>query len=51
MNVSARNIKRITDWIYHKPDYLFIYRGYSLEFKDKQIQLENKKLMQVCSHS
>ena len=50
MNISARNIERITDWINKEPDYSFIYRGYSSEFKDEQIQLENKELMQVCAH-
>ena len=50
MTISERNVQRITDWINKESDYSFIYPGYSFDFKDDQVQLEDKELLQICAH-
>ena len=50
MTRSERNVQRITDWIKQECDYSFIYPGYSFVFKDEQLQLKDKELLQICAH-
>ena len=52
MDHSPHNIQRITEWIQSVVDYNFINPGYTNDFLDDQVLLDqcDKKLKQVCPY-
>ena len=52
MDLSPHNIQRIKKWIQSEVDYNFLNPGYTIDFQDDQILLEQneKQLKQVCPH-
>ena len=52
INLSPHNIQRIKKWIQSEVDYNFLNQGYTIDFKDYQVLLEqnDKELKQVCPH-
>ena len=50
MDLSPQNIQRITEWIQSEVDYNFINPGYTNDFSDDQVLLDqcDKELNQVC---
>ena len=52
MDLSPYNIQRITEWIQSEVDYNFINPGYTNDFPDDQVLLDqcDNELKQVCPH-
>ena len=52
MNLSPHNIQRIKTWIQSEVDYIFLNPGYTIDFQDDRVLLEqnDKELKQVCPH-
>ena len=52
MDFSPHNIQRITKYIQSEVDYNFLNPGYTIDFNDDQILLEqnDKELKKVCPH-
>ena len=50
MDLSPHNIQRMTEWIKSEVDYNFINPGYTNDFSDDQVLLDqcDKELKQVC---
>ena len=50
MDLSPDNIQRITEWIQSKVNYSIIYPGYTNDFSNDQVLLDqcDKELKQVC---